>query len=324
MGLSKLSLTLSGDELKKIVPGVVITTILVAATQYVPIFGFITALFIPLPVCYYRLKLGRSPGWFIPGAVFFLILIQGKGFSFDVMLFAELLVLGFVLGEVLELELSVEKTILFPSLSVLGFGVVTIFFYSSFSDMDFGDTINHYVKQNLELTVELYSKMDMPREVIDTITSSLNRIQYVMVRIIPAMTLVSAIFVTWINLLVIKFLAGVRGMKYPDFGDLAKWKSPEYLVWLVIAAGVLLMIPSISLKIVGLNIVIVLVLIYFLQGISIISFYFEKKKLPRILRGMLYSLVVLQQLFSLLIIGLGFFDLWIDFRKIKNNEKLNT
>ncbi len=319
-----MSLTLSGDEFKKIIPGVVITTILVGATQHVPIFGFITALFIPLPVCYYRLKLGRSPGWVIPVAVFFFFLIQGKDFSFDTVLFAELLFLGFVLGEALELNISIEKTILFPCLSVIGFGVVAIIFYSSTSGMDFADIINNYVKQHLELTVELYSRMDMPKEVLDTISSSLSRIQYVMVRIIPAMVLVSAIFVTWINLLVIKFLAGVRGMKYPDFGDLAKWKSPEYLVWLVIVSGVLLMIPFLSLKIIGLNLVIVLLPIYFLHGISIISFYFEKKKVPRILRGMLYSLVVLQQLFSLLIIGLGFFDLWVDFRKIKNNEKLNS
>jgi uncharacterized protein YybS (DUF2232 family) len=64
-------------------------------------------------------------------------------------------------------------------------------------------------------------------------------------------------------------------------------------------------------------------MIYFIQGISIVSFYFDKRNFPRMLRGVLYGLIGIQQLFSLLVIGLGFFDLWIDFRRIDKNEKLD-
>ena len=56
--------------------------------------------------------------------------------------------------------------------------------------------------------------------------------------------------------------------------------------------------------------------IYFFQGMGIVAFFFEKKQLPRSFRIMLYALIALQQVLLLVIIGLGVFDLWLNFRKI--------
>ena len=56
--------------------------------------------------------------------------------------------------------------------------------------------------------------------------------------------------------------------------------------------------------------------IYFFQGIAIVAFYFDKKNLPRPLRVFLYSLIALQQFLLLIIIGIGFFDVWLDLRKL--------
>jgi uncharacterized protein YybS (DUF2232 family) len=68
--------------------------------------------------------------------------------------------------------------------------------------------------------------------------------------------------------------------------------------------------------------------IYFFQGIAIVSFYFEKKRFPKILRGILYGLIALQQLVLLLVIAAGLFDVWIDFRRMKkgteNQDESNT
>jgi uncharacterized protein YybS (DUF2232 family) len=56
--------------------------------------------------------------------------------------------------------------------------------------------------------------------------------------------------------------------------------------------------------------------VYFFQGIAIVSFYFDKKRLPRFVRVFLYTLIALQQLILLVVIGLGFFDLWVNFRRL--------
>jgi uncharacterized protein YybS (DUF2232 family) len=111
-----------------------------------------------------------------------------------------------------------------------------------------------------------------------------------------------------------------RGLSYPDFGTLNLWKSPDWLIWVLIGCGGLILMPGTTLKVMGLNGLLVLLLIYFFQGIAIVSFFFEKKKLPRLLRIFLYSLIAIQQVVLLVIIGLGVFDMWLNFRKINSEE----
>jgi uncharacterized protein YybS (DUF2232 family) len=312
-----------GDVLKKIATGVGFTCLLFAVALYIPIIGFVSAVMIPLPISYYRYKLGRSAGGSILGISCIVMMVVGEGISFDLSLFTALLILGLVLGEMLEEGVSVEKMVLYPSLSVIGSGIFLAFLYSVSTQTELSSLVNLYIKKNLELTLELYRQMSMPEETLLILSRSLDTIQFVLVRIIPGIAVMSALFVTWINMLMIRTLAGLKGLKIPDIGVLTQWKSPEILIWVVISGGVLLLIPVKFLKIVGMNIVLALVMIYFIQGISIVSFYFDKRKFPRILRGVLYVLIGVQQLFSILVIGLGFFDLWIDFRRIDKNEKLD-
>lgn len=317
-------LTMDGNLLKNIAAGVGLTCLIFAATLYLPIIGFICAVMIPLPVSYYRYKLGKFAGGLILAISCIVMTIMADGISFDLALFALLLILGFVLGAMLEEKTSIEKTVLYPCLSVIGSGIALVLFYSAFSQTEFSSLVDLYVKRNLDLTLELYRQMSIPEETLQTLSRSLETIQYVLVRVIPGMAVMSALFVTWVNLLMTRSLVRFRGLKTPNFGSLTRWKSPEILVWVVIAGGVMLLIPVKTLKIIGLNIVLGLIMIYFIQGISIVSFYFDKRKFPRMLRGVLYALIGVQQVFSMLVIGLGFFDLWIDFRKINKNEKLNS
>jgi uncharacterized protein YybS (DUF2232 family) len=83
----------------------------------------------------------------------------------------------------------------------------------------------------------------------------------------------------------------------------------------------MLMIPEHTVKLFGINGLLILMTIYFFQGIAIISFYFEKKRFPRLLRIVLYSLIALQQIVLLIVVGLGFFDMWLNFRKLGVEKK---
>ena len=60
--------------------------------------------------------------------------------------------------------------------------------------------------------------------------------------------------------------------------------------------------------------------LYFFQGIAIVAYWAEKKRFPRILRVLIYTLVALQQFLLLIVIGLEFFDVWLNFRKLEPKE----
>ncbi len=310
---------------KDIATGTAIAVFIIGISIYIPIIGFFCALFMPLPLLFYRLKLGRKAGAVIFIATVIVMAALLDGLSIDMFFFVELLFLGFVLGELFELNLSIEKTVLYSCGSVLVSGLGILLIYSNMFGKDIVVLVSDYVKLNLELTMVLYQSMGMSEESIRIISNSLDNIQYVLVRIIPAMVVISTFFVVWTNLLLARPLLKSKSLFSPAFGSLQQWRSPEFLVWGVIGCGLLLLFPSKAIKVLALNGLLILMPVYFFQGIAIVSHFFNKKKFPRFLRLFLYGLIALQQLFLIAVIGVGFFDIWLNFRKlgIKNSSGQN-
>lgn len=305
------------EVLKDIATGIAITSILFAASIRSPVLGFFCTFLVPLPTFFYRSKFGRKIGIAVPGFTIIAMIIILGGFTFDVFFFIELLLIGFVLSELIELKLSIEKTFIYACIVVLSSSILVVLFYSNITGIQVGSLVSAYIIKNLELTLELYKNMGMPEENIHMISSSMESFQYVLIRIFPALAIASTLFIIWTSLMLAKPLLKTRNLFYPDFGQLNLWKTPEYLVWIAIACGILLLIPDRAVRLMGINGIIILMTIYFFQGMAIVSFYFAKKQFPRLLRFFLYTLIAIWQVILLIVVILGFFDIWFNFRKVE-------
>jgi hypothetical protein len=102
---------------------------------------------------------------------------------------------------------------------------------------------------------------------------------------------------------------------------LASWRVSEYLVWVFLASGVLLLLPLGILSHVGLNVFVVTLALYLLQGIAIAAFWGLRLPIPPGARLWLALLVLLfaGPLFVVLCIAAGLFDLWVDFRRQRHH-----
>lgn len=307
---------------KDILTGVVITLSIITVSVFMPLIGFFCSLFLPLPILFYRSKLGRKTGLIIPAVALAIMIVLLGSLSVDIVFFMEMLLLGFLLSEFFEMNLSVEKTILFTCGGVLLAGLLGLALYSNIASTSIYALVSDYITRNLELTMALYESMGASQDFIIRFSNSLDQIKQGLMRIIPAMVAVSTLLVAWSNLLMARPFFKRRGVFYPDFGALNLWKAPEYLIWVLIGCGGLLLIPGSFFKIVGLNGLLVLMIVYFFQGIAIVSYFFEKKRFPRFLRLFLYTLIAIQQIILLFIIGLGLFDMWLNFRKINAKNKI--
>lgn len=306
----------SEDAPREIVKGIGITSLILGICVYLPFFGFILSLLLPLPIVFYRLKLGRKNGsWVTVGTLLVIIFFLGS-LSFDFFFFAQLLILGLALGEMLERKLSVEKTILYACGVFWASALMVLFFASLASRTQIMTMVSGYVGINLEHSLVLYEKLGVPQEQVETIRNSMDLIQYVLVRLIPGITTSIALFIAWSNLLISRPVLTAAKISFPDFGNLNTWKAPELLVWAVISCGIMLMIPEKGIKLSAINLLIILMTAYFFQGIAIVSFFFEKKDIPILLRIILYGFIGMQILLFWLIIAMGFFDMWLDFRKL--------
>ncbi|MEK6577857.1 MAG: DUF2232 domain-containing protein [Bdellovibrionota bacterium] len=123
-----------------------------------------------------------------------------------------------------------------------------------------------------------------------------------------------SLILIWVNLTLTLRInpEGIRerlGLK-PTF--LKEWKAPEFLVWPTILCGAVYIFSGGWGPIVALNILKVLLGVYAIQGLSLMSYFLDLWKIRGFLRSLAYMIVVFRLL--PLVLGLGFFDLWFDFR----------
>jgi uncharacterized protein YybS (DUF2232 family) len=139
-----------------------------------------------------------------------------------------------------------------------------------------------------------------------------------LVRLMPALMVVSAALIALANLAVFWRISGrQQRVGYALFGELALWSTPEWLIWVLLVTGFGLFIPLPPLSTAALNCFVCVVAVYFCHGLAIMAFYFRRLAMPSFARGLVYFITVVQPVLALLVCTAGVFDLWIDFRRLK-------
>ncbi len=297
---------------------VAIISIVFMAVAVNSLLGALGAVFVPVPILYYYSKLGRLHGLlvFILSLTIAMITLRALGYQTGVVYFFLLGSLGPVLSEVLRKNWSVEKTVIYSVGIFLTLSLVILLYLSLVSGKTPWGIIGVHVSAMVQENIDLYSRTGIPTQYVELMKENSDRIARVLTGLLPSLILVGAAFFIWLNILVGKWLFRKRGMWYPDLGDLSLWKTLDKTVWLVVIAGIFILIPSEGFRILGLNIMIILLFIYMLQGLAIINFFFKRKNVPVIFRAFGYFLIFAQQFLIFIVAVLGLIDTWVDFRKL--------
>lgn len=176
--------------------------------------------------------------------------------------------------------------------------------------------------KGFEATFALYRDSGhFPADDLDAIKSFIEQLRTQVARLFPALLITSIICTVWLNIVVGQWLLKRRDPSRTNREDLKNWRLPELLVWPVILAGVMLLVPQERLNTLGLNAGLVLLVLYLSQGLAIVSSLMQKWSLPLVIRAITYSLLFLQVYGIGFVAALGLADVWLDFRKprLKND-----
>ncbi|PIE62953.1 MAG: hypothetical protein CSA25_02570 [Desulfobacter postgatei] len=300
--------------IRETLTGILFCLLICGVVFAAPLPGIFVLLFLPLPVLFYRLKIGRNSGALIAGASFFILVLMANGVAFDTLYFGLLLATGMVLGECLERHMNIQKTMGLTALIAAGTVIAALMVYSISQNRTLSAIMTDYINQSLSIAKQLSPEITMDQKMAQKLASS-------MVVFMPGMFMMSFITTLWLNILSIKRLLKHRGITIKSIEHLNLYKAPDMLIWVFIGCASALMIPSDPVRIFGINCLIVLMLVYFFQGIAVVSFFFQQKNAPMALKGCCYVLIAVQVYVLILVIGLGFFDNWIDFRKLSASRK---
>lgn len=176
-----------------------------------------------------------------------------------------------------------------------------------------GGIVEKEVTQTSELMHKVFADTAPTAAAQAEFTSAVEQMAGFMRRAYPGMIiLVSGLLL----LAMVALLNAIRQGHYQVTGPaFADWKAPEILVWLLIAGGFVVVFASGAAQTAAMNLLVVLLPVYFLQGLAVIDCFFRRKALSPALRVLGYVMVTLVNPLPVLVTGIGVFDLWIDFRK---------
>ncbi len=304
--------------IKDILTGILLCLLIIATMHILPLIGIFAWVVLPFPVLLYRLKTGRKGGGLIMVASLVLLILFTSNFTFNILYFGSLLMTGFFLGEFLEKHLTVERIMIYTSLWVLGICMAVLLIYSISKNQGIVTLISNYAQRYQTLSAQLFSESAQLYPEMKVDPHVLERAGSMFAMVFPGVFINSYLTMAWLNILFIKKIISRKGIIIESIENLNQWKAPDYLVFGVIGLSILLFLPVGVFKLLAVNGLIILMFVYFFQGIAVVSYFFQKKSAPIGLRFFFYILIALQPLFMFLVIGFGLFDTWFNFRKLGN------
>lgn len=287
-----------------------------ALTLAVPTLGLFVSIILPTPIILIFLANGRMAGWVSAAALFF-ILLALAGPNQAIVFLGEFVVMAIIMAETIKGSFPFEKCILF---SAAGATVISLSLLISIhgGEKSASEFFQEQIKKSIEQTFETIENAGKDQVDMETMRKFAEESSIKFAVAYPAFLAIGSLFTAIINYLAVMFLwPRFYGTSLFSSVEFSKWILPDQLVWPLILSGVASFLASGGLQVLGLNFLLLFLAVYFLQGAVIVLHLLQRKKVPVFLRIIIFIIIMTQPLFMGILIGMGIFDLWVDFRKIR-------
>ncbi len=226
-------------------------------------------------------------------------------------------------------KLSLAKAASFSVLSIYSllflFFVAYIYYNNAYLYSNFGYYLNKYAGIIIIKIINIYKQMGISETLIAKFKPELIIMLKDIFLLAPSILIIFSWFSLWLCFVVLKNRIPKNDGNNSFFRteeNLLNWKASDFLIIGLIIGLIIIVFANGLYKFIGYNIIIILASVFFIQGLTILSFYFKKNNVNKILRFLAYALIlVFSNPFLIFIIMLGIFDEWFDFRKV-NSVKL--
>ncbi|MEZ4600361.1 MAG: DUF2232 domain-containing protein [Syntrophotaleaceae bacterium] len=291
--------------------GVLITLVLLALTGVLPLKA--VAMFaVALPAAYIHMRQGTASGATVVLSTAGILVWTG-GYREALAYLGEFGLMSFFLPMFLKRGLSWDRSVTLTLGLLLALGGLALAGAGLVGEVNVFSWIEGYLQQEQQQYLAMIRDLNLQPEQLSQLEALIKQAAAFSRQAWPAVAVISAAGLQLVTLILLhKFQRGdyrISGV------PMHCWKLPELLVWALIASGGGVVLGSGMLKLVALNLLLVVLACYFLQGLAIMSHYFRKNRVPPILRTLGYVLVVTLNPLPVIVTGLGVFDLWVNFRK---------
>ncbi len=314
-----------GNEQPKI--GKIIRTLLLASLVIIlpglhwSLFGWVH-IFLPL-VAFYTLGIygGYTGKRLLLTATVISLIVYVLLSNFDLFIFSfALLLAGYALFFSAERGDPPALSGLKCSLVLLGGWGIVLVILSMGSDVSLYGQLVSSLDEGIGEAVSYYRQSkDISADTLVILEATLNQMKVIVPLIMPSIFGSFILIITWITMILgnMLLLKTSGNAPWPEY---QYWQLPEKMIWFAIGSGLMALLPIGIFRIIGINSLVLLSIVYCFQGLSIAVFLMKKWNVPLMLRSFFYVMIIFQSFGTVVLLVVGIADIWFDFRKLKPNE----
>jgi hypothetical protein len=221
---------------------------------------------------------------------------------------------------------SISRTVVGSLLVSFGAGALLLAVYSLFVQSPIQHFMTGYCDKVVNMSQEYVRAVEQLQEGEDEQLAALvEALPQLVLSVLPALMVIGHLFMNLCNyILVRRYCQRSQPPLRLDPDDLTCWRASDYLVWVFLASGAALLVPIDLVSTIGLNVLLVTLAIYLLQGLAIVLFWGRRLPLPLGVQCLMIAVIFLiaGPLCVLVCAAAGLFDLWVDFRRQRHHPLL--
>ncbi len=290
----------------------------------IPPLGVLAGILAPVPLIFVYLQRGMPVGVVLMALVF-VVLYSLMGPGQAVLFFAEYAVMAAVMAETVKAGFSLDRCILFSALtsSVLSLLLLSVIFGTQ--EKSLTDFFQEQVETHFHQSMESLKEAGQAPADLNAMTEFVESTSRTFASAYPAFVIVGSLMTAVVNFFLVRTIWGrLYGPTVFPQGKFSEWILSEQWIWPLILSGAAVFLLTGEAKTLGLNAFLVMLWLYFLHGLAIAAFIMEAKKLPWFLWVVFFIFTLIQPMLIGLIVGLGVFDIWVDFRKLRKQPKIEN
>lgn len=288
----------------------------------VPLLGQISFLIAPVPLILIIVREGRLPGMLAVGLATAIIAVLAGGQALFVVIFLSFGFMAMGLADGLRWRWKPEIAVIMGGILALMAMVVVLAPFLQNAEKGPVAVTEEYLRTSITEAQQLYTQLGLT-DVAQMMAQVTDTVVFYLVRLLPgiilAMTLLQAACCYGMaRTLILRKDPAATVLSEPT---LATWHAPDSWVWGLIvtlglvAGGLITSTKGLSFFL-GLNLALLYLIIYAVQGISLVEFSLRKARVGTIWRSMILTMIVALPVI-VPVIALGVVDIWADFRKVR-------
>jgi len=251
-------------------------------------------------------------------ASIFVVLFTLLGPRQATLFLTEYAVLAGVMAEAIRFRLSFDKCISFSALVSAVLSIVLMLFVFTDREATLLEFFQKQIDGHFAQSIESLKAIGDKSEELKVVQDFAGKASGSLAQAYPSFIVLGTFVTALINYYATRFLwRRIYGYDMFHEARFSGWVIPDQVIWVLIGSSAVFLLADNALGSIGINLLLMTLVAYFIQGIAITIYFLESRNVPVFFWVLIFFVILLQPLLVGVSIGLGVFDTWMDLRKIR-------